>query len=387
MIYQSQNIISNDNHLFIGYNTYRQEYFNGIIDEVRIWNVARTAEQIQANINTTLTGQEEGLVGYWNFDDGTAKDLSGNGNDGTLFGDTQIVERELPGDFIPAGISVIFLEDKIANPDDQFTVDISGHLAEKLPEGAKRSFHCFSFDLTFDPDLLRAVRVKEGYLLNCEGVDATFWQTPMLDNKNGIISNIRCSRTGEEGVRKKDTLATVIFEACDMGYTCLNIQNLHLLSPMEEEINASTIKGKIKVYPHGNISGMVLDEESREPVKDARVEIWKDYFAFGLQTYSADDGTYTINGVPAGDFDVTASRYDYLAGTILKVHVEGGKNTRDINIKIGYFPMASTISIPTPLPMSEVAPDFSQKSLDGKTIKLSDFKGEVVILNFWATWG
>ena len=32
------------------------------------------------------------------------------------------------------------------------------------------------------------------------------------------------------------------------------------------------------------------------------------------------------------------------------------------------------------------APDFSLQALDGKTIKFSDFKGKVVILNFWATW-
>ncbi len=32
------------------------------------------------------------------------------------------------------------------------------------------------------------------------------------------------------------------------------------------------------------------------------------------------------------------------------------------------------------------APDFSVKSIDGKPIKLSDFRGKVVFLNFWATW-
>jgi len=32
------------------------------------------------------------------------------------------------------------------------------------------------------------------------------------------------------------------------------------------------------------------------------------------------------------------------------------------------------------------APDFSVKSIEGKQIKLSEFKGKVVLLNFWATW-
>ena len=35
---------------------------------------------------------------------------------------------------------------------------------------------------------------------------------------------------------------------------------------------------------------------------------------------------------------------------------------------------------------SRVAPDWQLKDLEGKSVKLSDFKGKVVILNFWATW-
>jgi thiol-disulfide isomerase/thioredoxin len=33
-----------------------------------------------------------------------------------------------------------------------------------------------------------------------------------------------------------------------------------------------------------------------------------------------------------------------------------------------------------------VAPNFALKDLDGNTVKLKDFKGKVVIIDFWATW-
>ena len=34
----------------------------------------------------------------------------------------------------------------------------------------------------------------------------------------------------------------------------------------------------------------------------------------------------------------------------------------------------------------QTAPPWELKSLEGKAVKLSDFKGKVVVLNFWATW-
>ncbi|HVM98184.1 MAG TPA: TlpA disulfide reductase family protein, partial [Candidatus Acidoferrales bacterium] len=32
------------------------------------------------------------------------------------------------------------------------------------------------------------------------------------------------------------------------------------------------------------------------------------------------------------------------------------------------------------------APDFALTNLDGRTVRLSDFRGKIVFLNLWATW-
>jgi len=65
----------------------QNEFFDGRIDEIRIWNYPRTAAQIQANWNRTLAGGEPGLVAYWRFDEGSgqvAHDASAYGHDGQL---------------------------------------------------------------------------------------------------------------------------------------------------------------------------------------------------------------------------------------------------------------------------------------------------------------
>ncbi|OYD07834.1 thiol-disulfide oxidoreductase ResA [Paludifilum halophilum] len=36
--------------------------------------------------------------------------------------------------------------------------------------------------------------------------------------------------------------------------------------------------------------------------------------------------------------------------------------------------------------VGEKAPDFELKTLDGETMKLSDLRGQAVLINFWATW-
>lgn len=74
--------------LRIGDNpTWNPRIFNGQIDEVRFWNVARTAEEISDNMYTALGGTETGLIGYWNFNEGSgsvATDNSATANNGTI---------------------------------------------------------------------------------------------------------------------------------------------------------------------------------------------------------------------------------------------------------------------------------------------------------------
>lgn len=52
-------------------------YFDGQMDEVRMWGVVRTASQIRQSMNQSLTGNEAGLVTYYRMDDGPGGGLGG----------------------------------------------------------------------------------------------------------------------------------------------------------------------------------------------------------------------------------------------------------------------------------------------------------------------
>lgn len=81
-------ISTNTDPLIIGIASWDMSSFQsfGNIDEVRLWDVARTGDQIRETMFTELSGSETGLVAYYDFNQSTGNtlpDVSGNGNTGT----------------------------------------------------------------------------------------------------------------------------------------------------------------------------------------------------------------------------------------------------------------------------------------------------------------
>jgi len=62
---------------------------DGIIDDISIWNVVLSLQDVQNLMYNRLVGDEEGLVGYWGFNEGSGSivnDASSFGNHGSLYG-------------------------------------------------------------------------------------------------------------------------------------------------------------------------------------------------------------------------------------------------------------------------------------------------------------
>ncbi|TAE51079.1 MAG: LamG domain-containing protein, partial [Bacteroidetes bacterium] len=80
----SVTIAAAENNLLIGSTAPYSgaQLFQGSIDEVRIWNVARTYDQLLDYSYQLLTGSETGLVAYYRMSDGSGTSLTDNGPNG-----------------------------------------------------------------------------------------------------------------------------------------------------------------------------------------------------------------------------------------------------------------------------------------------------------------
>ena len=85
---------------YLGRSNWADPYADALLDDVRLWNVARSPAEIQEGMLHPLTGAEPGLVAYWKFDEGagtTAADATGHGQTASLSNGTA---------WVPSGVTI-----------------------------------------------------------------------------------------------------------------------------------------------------------------------------------------------------------------------------------------------------------------------------------------
>jgi hypothetical protein len=105
--------------------------FKGYLDEIRIWGIARSGDQINSGKNHLLRGDEPGLAAYWRFDDGIGQsilDCSTHGVNGVL-GISPAVESEDP-DWRPSTAPV---DSQYVSINDRVTPQMQAGLLKNYP--------------------------------------------------------------------------------------------------------------------------------------------------------------------------------------------------------------------------------------------------------------
>ncbi|MCD4817743.1 MAG: choice-of-anchor D domain-containing protein, partial [Candidatus Cloacimonetes bacterium] len=112
-------VTTNTNNLIFAEPENTQRY-NGNVDEIRIWDVVRSTEQIRENMHLPLAGTETGLVSWWQFNDGSETKTKDAilGNNGTLF---NMTNDDWIDSSIPFGEGISNTQTEIAG-----TIDFTG---------------------------------------------------------------------------------------------------------------------------------------------------------------------------------------------------------------------------------------------------------------------
>ena len=196
-----------------------RRFFDGRIDEVRVWNIVRTEAEIQATMNTSLQGNEPGLVGYWNFDNGTANDLSDHGNHGTLRGNAAIVPSTTTptvGDNTASSTTAAQVEisavPSASNPAVGDTIEISINIAGASNVGG------YEFTLTFNPTQLQYITVENSDFLPA----GAFAFPPTVGNGSVGLAALALTGTGEGS----GTLALATFKVLAETETTVGFGNV-----------------------------------------------------------------------------------------------------------------------------------------------------------------
>ncbi len=89
-----------DGSLYLGRYCDLQNYFNrfpGQLDDIGLWSRTLSQGEIQSVMTNGMIGTEPGLVSGWNFDDGTASDLTTNANHGQFMAGATTAGRTATG--------------------------------------------------------------------------------------------------------------------------------------------------------------------------------------------------------------------------------------------------------------------------------------------------
>ncbi len=133
--------VANGEHNYLGRSNWKviepalNDDLKGQMDEVRVWSVARSEDEIRESMFRPLTGQEPGLVGLWNFDDpaNPGRDASSSGYHGKLVGNARVVEGAKPVRTsanlanvleMDGQTGTLELSERFANISDNFTIEL-----------------------------------------------------------------------------------------------------------------------------------------------------------------------------------------------------------------------------------------------------------------------
>ncbi|MFN3821348.1 MAG: LamG-like jellyroll fold domain-containing protein, partial [bacterium] len=263
------NISPYNTDLFIGrLGNVGVDYYNGVIDEIRIWNFARNIDDIRRTMNSRLIGNEQGLVGYFRLDEGEGQriaDSSPTRNNGRL-GDNEQADNNDPR-WVETDLPLYGGELQLSDNRLPFGPVLRGEdrqlrlvLRNTSPQQDQWARIDFSFqDQEIQPRWL-TIQPRQGTINPGEEMEIIF-----IANAGNLNPSL---------YRR-----TIVLTA-----NARNLQRMEIPAWME------VVEGR------GRFLGIVTDLETGQPLERARVEAVAE---FALAQITDDQGRFDFNPIPA----------------------------------------------------------------------------------------
>ena len=168
----------------------------------------------------------------------------------------------------------------------------------------------------------------------------------------------------------KDSLKNSTITGAKLGvehakYSKLIARQTQGLAALDKEWFASTKEQKSDGKLAEKLRGIA------KPLSEEKLAIQNQYIA------SNPDSYFSLLALQ----EIAGSRID-----IAKIEPMYNKLSANVRNGITGQAFAKKIASAKATAVGAIAPDFSQSDVDGKQVKLSDFKGKYVLLDFWASW-
>ena len=255
----------------------------GGIDDVRVWQTARTAEQIRDGVLKTLTGTEPDLLALWDFEDGTARDRSANHFDGTMQGTARIVSAEeraaRPAFAKPGNRGALLLDGK--DSDVEFARDAFAEVGEATVEAWVKwdrfSVNSRVFDFVLRDRLLNLHNYNNTPDLVVEAFGAGRKQSLRVQRKLrlnewlhlAVVAGPERMKLYVNGVLEAETAATEADDAGSAKYSRNNFlgrSNARLVWNADRDF-AGTID-EVRVWKGERTAAQIRESMQRKPAAD-----------------------------------------------------------------------------------------------------------------------